>query len=112
MNRFLSAALAASALFGAVAVAHAEDARMMVKVSDLNVATEAGARTALGRIRFGAEDFCDADAGRQSLEHDAAVKRCVAEMTRKGVEGLHAPMVTALLQGDAPAKAPTQIAAR
>jgi UrcA family protein len=73
------------------------------------VATAEGARTALARIRFGAANFCDASSGRQSLERAAAVDHCVAEMTRKGVDGLHAPLVTALLEGR-PAREQTQVA--
>jgi UrcA family protein len=83
---------------------------MRVKVADVNLSTEAGAQTALARIRFGAAQFCERDAGRQSLERTSVVNRCVAEMTRKGVDGLNAPLVTALLRREAPGQAPTQVA--
>jgi hypothetical protein len=56
---------------------------------------------ALARIEFGAGGFCDANAGRQSLERTAHVDRCVAEMTRKSVVQLHAPLVTALYDANA-----------
>ena len=110
MTKHFCAALAGALVFAAAAGAQAEDARMRVKVSDINVTTEDGARTALARIRSGAAEFCDASAGRQGLERTAIVNRCVAEMTRKGVEGLHAPLVTALL--DRQAVSQTRIAAR
>lgn len=110
MTRFICAALATAAIFSGVTAASAEDAQMHVKVTDINLTTDAGAKSALARIRFSAAQFCERDAGRQSLERTALVERCVAEMTRKGVDGLNAPLVTALLRREAPARAQTQVA--
>jgi UrcA family protein len=109
MNRIICAAATAFALLGAAGAVQAQETQMRVKVSDLNVATAEGAKIAFARIRFSAASFCDADAGRQSLQRSTAVQRCVAEMTRKGVDGLHAPLVTALLEGR-PAHEQTQVA--
>ena len=110
MNKILCAALAASAVFGAATASQAEEARMRVRMGDINLATQTGAQTALARIRYSAASFCEAEGGRQPLERAVVVDRCVAEMTRKGVERLNAPLVTALLNGAAPAKPATQVA--
>lgn len=91
------AALAATALMGAMTAARAEDGQMRVKVGDLNLATEDGAKLALYRIEASAGAFCDVPAGREEMERASVERRCVADMTRKGVDGLHAPMVTAAL---------------
>lgn len=104
----LCAALGASVFMGAATAAWAEDGQMRVSLGDVNTGTTEGAKTALARIEFSAGTFCDADAGRQSLERSAAVNRCMANMTRKSVAQLNAPMVTALLDGHAqPAPAAT-----
>jgi UrcA family protein len=107
---FLCAALGASVLMGAATATWAEDGQMRVAVGDLNTGTHDGAKAALARIESSAGGFCDADAGRQSLERSMAVDRCVANMTRKGVAQLDAPMVTALLNGHAPQAATVALA--
>jgi UrcA family protein len=100
------AALAASALMGAMTAAQAEDGQMRVKVGDLNLSTTDGARTALARIEASANTFCDVPTGREQLERAMVEKTCVADMTRKGVERLHAPIVTILSQGGSVADRP------
>lgn len=96
----LCMALGATALLGAATVAQAQQAQddqMRVPLASVNLDTEAGAKSALGRIEDKATIFCDADAGRQTLERTQISDRCVASMTRKGVATLDAPLVTALL---------------
>lgn len=95
----LCAALGASVFMGAATVARAEDGTMRVKLADLNLSTQAGARTALARIRWNAGIFCEASPGLKALERSAPVDRCVSDMTRKGVSQLNAPLVAALLNG-------------
>jgi len=95
----LCAALAASAFMGAMTAAQAEDGQMRVKLGDLNLATDDGAKTALVRIQSQADSFCEVSSGRQSLERVAVENRCVTSMTRKSVAQLNAPLVTALLEG-------------
>lgn len=97
----LCAALGASVLMGAATAAWAEDGQMRVSLGDLNTSTTEGAKAALARIEFSAGAFCDANAGRQSLERTAVVNHCMTTMTRKSVAQLDAPMVTALLDGHA-----------
>ena len=95
----LCAMVGVSILMGATTVARSEDASMRVKLAGLNLTTQAGAQTALARIRWSAGVFCDASPGLKALERSAPVDRCVSEMTRKGVSQLNSPLVTALLEG-------------
>src|ERR1700740_2184528 len=95
VKKIMFAALTASAFLCAISAAQAEDAQMRVKLADVNVATDAGAKTALTRIEYSAANFCEQSFGRESLERQAVKNHCVAEMTRKSVRQLNAPMVTA-----------------
>lgn len=97
----LCVVLGASVFMGGTTVAQAEDATMRVKLAGLNLKTQAGAQTALARIRWSAGVFCEARPGLKALERSAPVDRCVSEMTRKSVAQLNAPLVTALLDGQA-----------
>jgi UrcA family protein len=110
MKQFMCAALAASAFLCTVAAAQAEDAQMRVKLADLNMATEAGAKTALARIEFSAANFCEKGMGRETLDRASVTDRCVAEMTTKSVRQLHAPLVTALLKARVGADKPSRLA--
>ena len=102
MNRVvLCVILGASVVVGATTVAQAEEGRMKVRVADLNLTTQAGAQTALSRIRWSVGVFCEASPGLKSLERGVVVDRCVSDMTRKSVTQLNAPLVTALLDGGA-----------
>jgi len=95
----LCAAFATSALLGAMTtVAHAEDGQIRVRVGDLNLASTGGAEDALDRIEHKVEVFCEASGGRLTLERAAASDHCVADLTRKSVRQLNAPMVTALYE--------------
>jgi UrcA family protein len=97
------AALAASALMGAMTAARAEDGQMRVKVGDLNLSTPEGAQEALSRIHASATVFCEVGPGREQLERVAAENRCVTAMVQKGVDGLQAPLVSATLDARSPA---------
>ena len=94
----LCAALGAAVLVGAMTTARAEDGQMRVNLAGLDLDTTAGAKAALGRIHASAEVFCDDVQGRQSLERQSVVQQCIAQMTRKSVDALHAPTVNALLE--------------
>jgi len=106
----MCAALGASMAMGVMTAARAEDGQMRVDLAGLNLDSTDGAKAALSRIHYSADVFCDDVAGRQSLEHQAAVRECVANMTRKSVDALHAPTVTALLQGRSTSEAPIAVA--
>jgi UrcA family protein len=95
MTRFvMSAAALALALAGA-SVASAEDGTMSVRVGDLNVQSDAGAKAALSRIQVAARSFCGGD-GSRDLGVIAEQRACVWRMTGKAVDSLGAPKVTAL----------------
>lgn len=109
MKKIAFSALVASTFLAAITTAQAEDGQMRVKLAGIDIATEAGAKTALARIRFSAANFCEQTAGRAPLERASAEDRCVAAMTQKSVQQLNAPMVTALLGVGAK---PAQLASR
>jgi UrcA family protein len=110
MKKFMVAALTASAFLCAMSAAQAEEGQMHVKLADLNLATDAGAKSALARIQVSAANFCEVTEGRETLERMYVKKHCVADMTRKGVKKLNAPMVTALLDGRTAGEKPARIA--
>lgn len=101
----LCAGFAASLFLGATTSAQAEDGQIRVAVADLNLSDAEGADHALDRIRYKAEVFCEANAGRLTLQRAAAADRCVADLTRRSVTQLDAPMVTARYEGSSPAPA-------
>lgn len=90
MHRLVLPTLAVLAL-SIAGGAHAEEGVMRVKVGDLNVHTDAGARTAFKRINNAVRDFCGPLQG-----YSAEVRACRKEMTDKAVAKLDAPLVTAL----------------
>jgi len=94
MHRLVLPTLAVLALSMA-AGAHAEEGIMRVKVGDLNVHSDAGARTAFKRINNAARNFCGPLQG-YSPGYQAEVRACRKEMTDKAVSKLDAPLVTAL----------------
>jgi UrcA family protein len=99
----LCAAFAASVFLGATAAAaHAEDGEIRVRVGDLDLASSDGAEDALERIENKVEVFCEAGAGRLTLQRVQASDRCVADLTRRSVRQLDAPMVTALYEYSTP----------
>jgi UrcA family protein len=116
MNRIIQTAIAAAALgfTGLAGAASAEgfgQDQMTVRVGDLNTHSQAGATSALRRIKNAANAFC----GPQPIQLQGVVahQRCVKEMTGKAVAKLDAPMVTALYSGASPIQlAQTETTAR
>ena len=99
----LCAAFAASAFLGATTtVAHAEDGQIRVRIGDLDLASTEGAKDALERIENKVEVFCEANGGRLTLQREVASDQCVADLTRKSVRQLDAPLVTALYESSPP----------
>ena len=99
----LCAAFAASAFLGATTTAaHAEDGEIRVRLGDLDLASSDGAEDALERIENKVEVFCEAGGGRLTLQRVQASERCVADLTRRSVRQLDAPMVTALYEYSTP----------
>ena len=94
MHRLVLPTLAVLAL-SIAGGARAEEGVMRVKIGDLNVHSDAGARTAFKRINIAARDFCGPLQG-YSPTYPAEVRACRKEMTDKAVAKLDAPLVTAL----------------
>ncbi|MDB5426052.1 MAG: hypothetical protein JWR47_2962 [Phenylobacterium sp.] len=95
MTRYsiLAAFMATTVL--AAGAAQAENDIMVVRVSDLNVASTQGAQVALQRIKSAASQFCS-DADSRDLGRIAQHRSCEARMIGKAVRSLDAPVVTAL----------------
>lgn len=96
MNRIV--VITSAVLLLAPGLARAAEDSMVVRLGDLNVATEPGAQSALRRIRDAADNFCGGQ-GVRSIQLQTAAAVCRAEMTDKAVAQLHAPVVTALYRG-------------
>ena len=94
MHRLVLPTLAVLAL-SIAGGARAEEGVMRVKIGDLNVHSDAGARTAFKRINLAARDFCGPLQG-YSATYPAEVRACRKEMVEKAVTKLDAPLVTAL----------------
>ena len=97
----MTAVLTMSVVMGAAAAARAEDGQMRLRVAGLNLQSAEGAQVAANRIRRQVEAFCQANEGPRSLEVTAEVNRCVAEMSRKTLAQLNAPLVTARFENRA-----------
>lgn len=108
MKKIMCAVTAVAAFVSVTTSVQAAEPEMRVKVSDLNLASEAGAARALARIAAAAS--CDKTLGAQPIERVWVQKRCVADMTRSGVEELDASMAHALFEGHPVAKSNAQIA--
>ena len=93
MHRLIASTVALIALVGGAA--HAEDATMRVRIGDLNLHHEDGAKVALQRIKSAATRFCGSEIT-SPLEFAKQVNSCRKDMTEKAVVQLNAPLVTAL----------------
>ncbi|RAK60813.1 hypothetical protein DJ021_13845 [Phenylobacterium hankyongense] len=79
-------------VLGAAEGAQAAPRAMVVKVSDLNLATASGAAVALERAKIAAARVCGRrDFRRQVLEFPNA--RCRAQLVQKAVDAMNAPLV-------------------
>ncbi|MDB5453833.1 MAG: hypothetical protein JWO33_2411 [Caulobacteraceae bacterium] len=95
MNRLTAAAIAI-ALIAAPAMASATDFVAKVKISDLNLQTETGAKTALARIHRAALNACtDVPVGTRIGTADPS---CVDQVSAELVRRLNAPLVQAAFE--------------
>lgn len=85
--------LSAVLLLAPAAAEAAEDV-MIVRLGDLNLSSDAGANSALRRIRDAAKAFCGGH-GERSLAVHREATQCRARMVGKAVAALDAPLVTA-----------------
>jgi UrcA family protein len=67
----------------------------VIRISDLNLATEQGARTLVRRVAAKAGDLCAQADSPLVRDVEKARRTCVAKAVAKSVAGLDAPMVTA-----------------
>ena len=108
MHRLIASTVALIALVGGAA--HAEDATMRVRIGDLNLHHEDGAKVALRRIKAASSNFCGEGQVYRSVEGTTNIRKCRKTMTDKAVAQLGAPLVTALYT---PAtSSPTELARR
>jgi len=70
---------------------------------DLNLATAAGARVMLGRIREAAKARCDAEFD-SNLDHDSQIRVCVGVTVDNTVAALANPLVS-VMNGEQPTQA-------
>ncbi|WP_395670246.1 UrcA family protein [Phenylobacterium sp.] len=96
MPKMVFSAVASVLLLGASA-AQAQDDRMVVKISDVNTSSMAGAATVLSRVDRAARVFCG-ERDLRDLGRSYLILRCRREMTGKAVVKIDRPMVTALYE--------------
>jgi UrcA family protein len=96
MNRYHFGVGLLALSFLCAGAASAKEDLMIVRVSDLNVASQPGAEVALRRIKNASAQFCGGDGDYTNLDRRSEQKACARIMTTKAVRVLNAPMVTAL----------------
>ena len=102
MYRFAIAIVAAALIAGPVLAEDADPVAVKVKTSDLNLQTEAGAKTAVERINRAAKTACsDVTVGSRMAQVD---KTCMADVSARLVKQLKAPMVDAAFAAQNPDK--------
>jgi UrcA family protein len=111
MTRKLFAVASACAFFGAAFAgspsfaqdeqgqvqyfAHGELAHMKVPTGGLDLQSDDGARSALGRIKYAASVFCEDTEGKMDIGRKLEAQKCKDRMTYMAVSKLDAPLVTA-----------------
>lgn len=85
----------------ATAFAASPDDPVSIKVSiaDLNMASEAGAKEALARIQYAANQACGGDTSDQSLGEQMQFRACAKQAVQRAVTAVNQPALTAVSQG-------------
>jgi UrcA family protein len=101
MTRKLLAVASACAFLGAAfaatpAFAQDEQGIMKVRTGGLNLQSDSGAQSVLGRIKYASSTFCEAGAGTMDLARRLEARKCRDRMMYLAVSKLDAPLVTAL----------------
>jgi UrcA family protein len=92
----LSAAIAPSCAFAA----NLDDqVTVTVSTADLNMGSEAGARAALHRIQYAANEICGGDGGERGLGEQMESRSCVQATVKRTVASVNLPTLTAVSQG-------------
>lgn len=103
MIRLAISAAAVVLALAAAGAAGAEEGAMRVRLGDLDLQSDQGARAALTRIRNASTSFCSGDGSARDLHEIVQQQHCARRMTAKAVDLLDAPKVTAL-SGRGPAR--------
>jgi UrcA family protein len=103
MNRQLIAIVSASAFLGAAAlptttVSAREQAQMRVRIGDLDLQSDRGAKAALRRIKTQSSRFCGDAYSYAWHSQRVATRKCQRQMVALAVSKLDAPIVTAMYQ--------------
>jgi UrcA family protein len=112
LRSLLPSLLAAAALASSAAAAQAAEPERLsvpVKVGDLNLRSEDGARVALNRIHRAAATICGETDSKQ-LARQAMIDACVRDAVNTTVAQAHSPALAAL--NGTPVQATTLAAAR
>jgi UrcA family protein len=91
--------------------AHGEHAQMIVGTGGLDLQSDDGARSALGRIKYAATVFCDDTEGKMDIGRKLEARICKDRMAYLAVRKLDAPLVTARYY-ETGGKPPAQLANR
>lgn len=91
--------------------AHAQEDVMRVRIGDLNLQQEYGAKVALRRIKSASDAFCGGHKI-SAMEFHRQITKCRQTMTDKAVAQLDAPLVTAIYEPKGERKAATELARR
>jgi UrcA family protein len=70
-----------------------------VSIADLNMASEAGARTALARIQYAADRACGGDVSDQTLGEQMQFRSCARQAVERTIASINQPALTAVSQG-------------
>lgn len=96
MRSMILCVLSVTTLVGLSAPAVArETAEMRIKIGDLDLHSQAGAKTFMSRLHRGVVRFCSYD-GRTVRYQTATIRDCQIRMSTQAVRQLDAPMVTAM----------------
>jgi UrcA family protein len=97
----VGAAMIAIAPGASTAFAATPDDQVSVKVSiaDLNMNGEAGARVALSRIRYAAEEICRGGIDEQTLGEQMQSRSCETATVERTVASMNVPALTAVSHG-------------
>ena len=91
--------------------AYAQEDTMRVRIGDLNLQQEYGAKVALRRIKSASDAFCGGHKI-SAMEFHRQIDKCRQTMTDKAVAQLDAPLVTAIYEPSGTRKAATELARR
>jgi UrcA family protein len=108
MRRSVKSAFLAFAVAAAMATTASADPvhqkySVRIKYADLDLATEAGALTAIKRVDEAAQTACGERPSPRLIMATQAHQACVGVFTRKAIEAIGSPVLTALLERSAPA---------